>query len=78
MKFPQFVEIGGRLTFSLWLEHDFDEEELMMTVSVKCKVPQLESVVDKGSTTMYGLKKNSDQIKPQGKMLNIFNIRNYS
>ena len=42
-----------------------------MTVSVKCKVPQLESVVDKGSTTMYGLKKNSDQIKPQGKILNM-------
>jgi hypothetical protein len=48
------VTFPDLLAFSFWFEL-IEEELFIITVSVKCKVPQPESVVDKGSTTMYGL-----------------------
>ena len=53
-KFLDLANADSLRIFSLCLLV-FVDEELIMTVSVKCNVPQLESVVDKGSTTMYGL-----------------------
>ena len=56
------------VTFSLYLQYQAQtsylhkdligkrhKELFIIKVSVKCKVPQPESVVDKGSTTIYGL-----------------------